>query len=714
MDIRRIAQNVVSIQAQGGTPADVDEYLRAEGLTGEQYQYELKQAAERGSEVKHDPLWGALAKVNQGLLFGYNDEVQGALQATADLAQGRGFNYRQRQAEQELADAAYERENPTASAFLRASGAALPVAAATLAGGPAAGVSTAQGSLRGQIAQSARMGAPYGAADALGNAPTTEKDTLTEAMGVAGQGGLIGATIGAAVPPLVELSQQLMRPAQSLGRYVQRVVGGEAAPAVEAVTPPPNLSGDTGQAGTGPVAGYRARQRALDAIESTGRTPLGVMEAVASGRSSGAPSAIVDVGGMPVQREVRGARTLPGPAGDLIDERLTGRAQGQLGRASGAIEEAIGVPPIAPGPALETLAGQRRDLANPLYEDFRAVGTVDDMNVLTNLQTRASVYAPLHEQARRTVARTEGREIPPLFDNGGLIRKPTAEDLDMIKVGADAVRYNNKRGAVEPANAMDARAMAALEQTMRGPDGFLPTVDRAIPEYAAAREVYSGHAAMMDAVEQGQKVLEMTPDDITAAIGQLDTEQERQLFRGSAVNAIQTRLQKAADKAEAANVLREIFGWGQGGKRRQLQALFNDDAAFARFEAWAQAELAAVQSRRFVQSGSQTADKLFEATDLAFDPVSAGMDAGQAGMGTAAWNLARRGWSGVSRGAEMRRELADQLTSTQGTQYADFLRELEGIRQGRLNRLLMSPATQTAAGVASAAGGGRDLIDLPF
>lgn len=693
LNIEKLDRNIQKIRdwaVKNGKDPDqaVGQYLAEQGITPD----EMEKAKSKIPPRRMGYIEGALAMVNQGALFGLNDEFQAAVrnpvgaaamlvpEAIGDVVGGKGSTerarqaYRQEQQAQQAMQQQFREENPlTANLAMAAGGAATAVPTAMATGGASVAAPVARSAgILGQMGQGAKVGAPFGMLGAYGEADPSQMQGLAGTAGTLAAGGAAGATIGAGIPAIAAGAQALREPAQRLSSYVQRVVGG--APAA---MPPP--SGASSGLAT-PV-----QQKALSAIEAGGMTPEGLRAGLQAGRASGAPTAAVDVGPRPLQRAVRGARTLGGGADEIIDKRLAARAEGQVDRVEGKLTEGLGQP-VGPGAGAEALAKERKTLSDPLYQQVREWGRIEDEAILRDLWDRAPVYGPLHNEAIRELNKSTARQVQPLYDGNRLVRTPTLEDLHLIKLGADAKKWKNTRGMVEPSDSLSATAMYELTQSVRGPGGLLSKIEGPAGElYKKANDTYSGFSAMLEAIETGQTAHRMTPETLTRELATM-SQSEREAFRGSVVDATLNRIRNAADRAEGANVLKEIFGVGRGSKREWLRILFDDPRKFAEFEAFAKAELNAVRADRYIRGGSQTADK--QVDDLLGDNIGQRVvDAGQAGPIAAAWNFGRslvgdRWRAGLT--AAQRSELADVMTSTEGGAADEFLLGLERLRRARL------------------------------
>lgn len=689
--------------------------------TGETFIYDAKSnqwLPEAPAEVEarqYGPVLGALMKMQQGLTAGYGDDLVAGARSLFG-----GGSYADEQAQIQAGLDQYAAEHPRIAGASEVTGAALPILATGGAGAlPQAGrmiapraVSTAAGTRMAQVADASKVGGLYSAAAAGGNMTPQQRmdprNTLGHMAIEGGKGAVVAGGITGGSMALSTAAQRLREPAQKLYQYVRGQVPGVAPPG-----PSPAASGAPGgapggaappvpppQAGPAPSRG--AQGAVLNAIEEGGMTPQSVLAATQAGRQAGVPSMPIDFAGNPAQRLARGVRTVDPKAGNLMDTRMNTRAEGQMERVGREVERGMGAPPVGPA-GVQELAETRRIISDPLFAAARARGPITDPRVLQNLQERVSVYQPLHEASRQQIARTRGTGVPPpLYDDTGrLVRPPTADDIQMIKEGADRRLYNDVRGRSEPSSAMAPGDRRNLQMTMRADrpgdePGLLPLVDEALPEYRNARREYAGATAVQNALQDGLEVVGKSADDVRAIVRNFSSEAERDAFRSGAVYGIRQQLMKAQDRSEYANVLNSIFGWGKGSKREALRGLFPDDASFARFQASMEAEIAAVKSRRFLQSGSNTADKLMEAADVA----GIADDAVNTAAGNWVWPAARRAREFIhGRGAGTRYDIADAMTSTQGD---DFLLALERMRQERMARMGMSPARlATSAGIAN-------------
>lgn len=129
-------------------------------------------------------------------------------------------------------------------------------------------------------------------------------------------------------------------------------------------------------------------------------------------------------------------------------------------------------------------------------------------------------------------------------------------------------------------------------------------VDALIPEYKAARSAFAGKAALEDAAESGGLFLKMKPSDmkdLTQTMG----ESERRFFKLGAKKAI---LEKLDDIQTSADAVKRLFG--KNGDVKKLRYLFDDEAAFNKFNDTLRKEANFVLTRRAAQANSTTAKQL--------------------------------------------------------------------------------------------------------
>lgn len=156
---------------------------------------------------------------------------------------------------------------------------------------------------------------------------------------------------------------------------------------------------------------------------------------------------------------------------------------------------------------------------------------------------------------------------------------------------------------------------------------MLEEVDKAIPEYAQARSVFAGKAALEDSAEKGRMMFKLSPADMNDLVSSMG-ESEKRMFLLGAKDAL-------IDKMDATQVtgdmVKRIFG--RRGDIKRIKTLFPDSEQFDIFRKVMESEAEFMATRRAVQGNSTTFRQLFdsvsfgksfeEARALTGDPIAA-------------------------------------------------------------------------------------------
>lgn len=586
---------------------------------------------------------GLKSLVMNGASFGLSDEVLGAANAlsnivtspfTGDLNPGQAYRDARDLERGRIAQA--QEESPVLGTL------------ATIAGGfaganPGAAIAAAPNALAA-IRSGAKSGA---AAGALGGFGTGTDAETSAAQGVLG--GAFGGVLGAALPIAVG---SLSNAARGASRFVGR--GSD------------NLSRQ--------VVG-----RALAADANTGASAGAQIDAA---QTLGVPYMLADTG--------ENARALfssvgrqPGASRTIVRDAAIQRQEGQGGRIRGAIERDLG--PVANTfDVSDQLLAQGRAAAAPLYDEAYANPVISTPLLDELLATPAGRQAIAKA---RTIAANERRDpnamgfvldeegnvaLSPtlnLNEDGSISQEATQllgytpQTLDYVKRGLDDVVEANRDPVTRRLNLDEAgRAVNAVRAN------FVQEVDRLNPAYAEARAAYAGPASARQALDQGQKALNFSDQELERAVRNLndgDREQFALGYRSALAKSLETRVD-GADKARAI--------LGSPKKRQALSELFGGGDNLARFETTLGLEREANDTYRAVATGSQTAGRSADdvqtndagLNDSAFDAIVRG---GQNGWSGALFNMLERARN-VSRfgpgeaGDRVRQSVATLLSET--------------------------------------------------
>jgi hypothetical protein len=512
----RIQRNVFRIKAQGGTEADVQQYLAEEG------------GAPLPTPSAGDVLAGALQAPLQGVLP-IADETSAVIGTVLDKARGaltgqRAGTWREaldrNLAANRRANDAFREAHRLASPALEAAGA---MTAATLAGVPRAVQSVATEAAPavtrlGRLGQrltttgraavaGARTAAPYGAA--AGIASGDDSVTGRVAGGVVG-GALatgLGAGLGAgadlfAKPFSAAFTRFLATPEQRGARF---------------------LNTDAQRAGT-TLAALR---------EAAERGEFAPGEIVADRLGRGGRSRL----DYAVNRGSRG--------GEQAAEYLEGRKLGRGLRLQRAADQALGVDTRNVVQTRDALEEARSAAAKNNYgAAYQESVPVDVFSEVANVRVpgRGGSVNPFREayENGRTFAAIDGIALPPWEAIEEALTTPAGQPRALERLPVQGLDYM-KRGmdklvqrGTDATFAIDRGAARSLGNRLRA---VLAKGDPHAPNFAKARAEFGASSDAIEALEQGRNVFRADPDQLARDVPAMAPEERTQLRRGTA-NAI--------------------------------------------------------------------------------------------------------------------------------------------------------------------------------
>ena len=498
---------------------------------------------------------GALrAALGQGLGMGWGDEAEAWLRERM----GEG-PYEQNLKRIRGEQAEFSAEHPFVSGTLEFAGGAAPgVAAMLIPGMQVAGAQQLGRTGLGALAKLSALGATSGAVAGAGSA--------TE--GRRGAGAATGATIGAALGPLVPAA---IRGGTAATRWTQ-----------ERFLP------------TQAVVAERAAGKMNKALGEANLAPQEIERLIAADRSMGVPSVVANVSPATAelaeavaQRTGRGARN--------VEKALT---EQKLGARERAYSQAVKA--LKPGDYYDDLAKLQTDLrtkAAPLYEAAYKHGEVSNPDVLQFLQLPQ--FQAAMGEAKKLLA-AEGRE----FDAS----KPTVEVLDQVKRGLDAL-IEKETDAVTGKMTSLGRVYANKKRE------FLGALDEAVPQYKQARAVYAGDAELLDSMRAGLNEFRRTPHEEVLKRVAAMSPSERDAYRTGVARALYDEVMGSSNNINAAQRL-----IGSPEMRAKLQQLFDNPAQFKLFATALEREAQLFQQANRVLGGSQTGKRIQMREELEGSP----------------------------------------------------------------------------------------------
>ena len=611
---------------------------------------------------------GLASAVNQGLTLGFADEIQaGGEQVLSALTGGRmGAPYRQSLARQQAERDSFARDNPWASGLATGAGAVLP--AAMTAGGSliAAPASTAAptsfqllrqslfggnaplrpvNTVRDAVREGARAGAVPGFVAGAGTAQPGQR------VEGAILGGGTGAIVGGAVGGAMQGANWITSKATPWLRKVVDSLGLEDTAGVSRVAP----AGPAQPTSSAPITAAEAR--ILRAMEEGGVSPEDAAMALRRARELDVPLGLMDVGGQPVQRVARGVRTAPGEGSAIIDDALTTRAAGQRERVIGQLERGFGRASSSDaGSRADALLTKARTDSGPLYRQLGQLPDIDDPAVSRVMQTP---FVRQRFQDLEAARASLGQPISPLYDEAGNFSRPlTFRDVDAAKQLMDETLRPTYQQGPRPEGGVDISSRQ-FRETLQGLRRELVNAADAAPGgdlYARARASYAGPAQARDAFEAGRELIRR-PTELADVRAELRgaSPAERKWYERGAVEALRGKVESTPDLTGNRNVLSSFYG--SPADRAKVQEVVNPRRRGLLDEAL-MLENRAAQTRNFVQTGSQTADKAAEVLDQATDVVTDVATGNKVGMirGAMQWLSGR---VGRETNAEIARQLAN-------------------------------------------------------
>ncbi|WP_278368676.1 hypothetical protein [Acetobacter orientalis] len=297
----------------------------------------------------------------------------------------------------------------------------------------------------------------------------------------------------------------------------------------------------------------RATDRAAAIIRQLGESDaLSPTAAQAELARLGPDATLADLGAN-MQQGARAVASAPGSGQVQLVEALTGRAKSAGSRIAGAMDAALG-PRTNILDSADQIAASRSAAARPLYEQAYA-SDVPMSDELKSLLARPSMERAF--AGAQKLAADAGHEIDP--------EKPTVMALDYTKRALDDSISSNLRDG----NNNEARILMENRNTL------LEHMDKAVPEYAQARKVFSDYSSVANALQEGQKVFSnaTTPDMLDRSLANM-SDAEKQAFTEGARQQIAQTMGTARNDANAAKALLD-----KGYNREKMALILGDDAA---------------------------------------------------------------------------------------------------------------------------------------
>ena len=515
---------------------------------------------------------GLARSVGSGLTFGFGDE----LTALARSKLG-GEDYDKALQEERDALKRFRDQYPVAALGSEVVGSLPTLLVPGL--GEAKGLQLASriGKVAEPYVQAGIIGAKQGALGGLGNAEGGVSDRIIGAV----EGGATGAALG----PLMT----------GAGKIAAPVVKGLA----ERVAP-------------GVFSEGIAKQKVLQDLQRSGMTPEQAQAKFEYMQSTGASPNYFDVSPSLTSRAEAIAQR-PGAAGEALTQEVIDRQQGQRGRIMEQAKERLD----SSQPYFDTVDNAveaLRTKASPLYDQaykaklppeaqYQLQTVMDDVNAAF---PEAAKYAEkLFLAERRKNFKETGTAALSSQDFAGL---PQIRQYDYIMRGLGQV--------------IDSQTDVAGKVTQLGRGATMlkneiaSTLDKSVPEFAAARAQYAGDMEVKNALTNARKeFMTADPEELKLAWNGM-SDAEKEAYRAGAIKAMRDKLFGSADNTDAT----KRIGQAIQDRRDALKIIMPEQMSGQLFQAYLETEAKLAANAQRIKGGSPTARRLEGLKDLESAP----------------------------------------------------------------------------------------------
>lgn len=495
--------------------------------------FEIEQAP--GDDEKTSYLRGLLQTISKGQTLGFNDEIIGALVATAaevkdvltpgNDGQTFGEVYRDTRDAERESQAQFAEESPFVAG------------AAEMAGGLATGGVGASKIAGAKVFQGGK---------------TLTSRALKKTAAASSSAAPVGAVYGAGV---------------SEGDFGDTVEGAAEGAAISAVAGPvlTGAVGATTRAGRGianlfqksEVKNFnKATQQIAQAMKRDGDTP----ETIAQKASDMGPEATVaDAGGANLKRELERAASIPGAAPEMIEKRLIGRLSRSGVRVQQVFDRFVGKNNQTANKTIDDLADSASKRAAPLYEKAYAAPVDNTKGALASLLENPRIKEALPKAKKRILSKTSD-------DDAAL--KAMQESLDADNPNMILWDHVKRQLDDDASEAYRRGANALGKDISKNAKTLRDALDKQSPAYKDAREIWAGTKRAEEAFMDGMNAFKGLNNPLTGAAQKAAdfndlSESEKDLFRKGVSMAVRQIIRTSADTVDGtppASLLSRIYG----------------------------------------------------------------------------------------------------------------------------------------------------------
>lgn len=471
------------------------------------------------------------------------------------------------------------------------------------------------------------------------------------------------------------------------------------------------LTGGAMGAATRPFVGGGRASRAERNIRRAATDDALTAETAAARLQELGPEATLADLGPNLQRQAGALAATPGRGQEVVRSAVASRQTGAGGRVAGALDDALGQSQDTLALANDIIA-QRSAAAKPLYDaayakqmpfsrDLESILSRPSMRTALSRAEKLAADEGLRSkqwfaqvvddgsQRATGVLDASGRGISvPNAKQVNFIRTPDVRELDLTKRALDDMISSAQRAG----NNNEARIL------IHNKNQIVAMIDDAVPEYAQARAAFSGPAAVLDAMEEGQKALSnsLTPNQLRTQLMEMGASEKEAYIQGA-------RAQVANIMGTARNdALAARSTFQRGYNKEKLELLVGKEQAKRLLDSL-EAETAFTRTRDVLTGNSETAARSAAMQEIGASPSSTfGVRDAYAAGGTmgALRGGALRGVDAVANALLKGRrqvgneELARLLMGRDASVFAPQVPQLSGPRKAIVEALIGSGARE--------------------
>lgn len=555
----------------------------------------------------------------QGPLFGFLDEMTGAIQGAKSFATGGDYlpAYRESRDMIRGAEAQFREDYPlTAKITPLVASAPVIVGGPQIVAKPVQGATAARNMMRNMGAAGATA-AGYGALSAAGESEAQNQQLLSDILS---RGASSGMVAGASVPIVNILAGITGRGARML---------------------PPSMQ--PAGASTGDFATRKVAEQLIRDKPESVRKPM--QRLLAHQRGMGDEARIVDLGGAQTHRTLDTLATLPGRTPEAASQAAIERASGRGASIMRDADRALGTQGAQYLQTLDELETAAAQASKPYYDQIREVN-IPVQGGLREVLEKANKYLGGADEYAASLGITGaglrdalvGTNVIGVAGNRVKTAVAPLSRFDALK----QYLYDAEQSYLREGSKNQAAAITSIRrQLIDELDKLSPKDEAGRSIYKMARDAYAGPSQLKDAAELGRRAFDADKDfAIREAIKDLSPS-EISAMRVGLMQAIREKAGKQTGQTWLMD------NWKNPATRERIQLAFGDQSPRFLSALVKQSKLKMLESS--VGGGTQTATRGANAEDLGIDAVkeaAAGAASAKAGdvPGAMGWiaKLAKR------------------------------------------------------------------------